>query len=154
MKLAHVIACVFWISLGVALSMGGLGLGLGAPSDPGSGFLPFWTGILISLLGIMQLGTLCFWKSRDDSQTSTRAAIEWKRPACFVVILTLYGLFMPYLGYLVATFFALLGLFSIYDRRRWGWVSVGSLIVTIATFVVFHELLRVQLPAGILRFGG
>lgn len=154
MKHAEVIASVSWMTLGVALCMGALKLGLGAPSDPGSGFLPFGTGLLISLLGFLQLGTLFFAKGRDDGQAAIRAAADWKRPACVVGTLTLYGLFLPYLGYLVATFLAMLVLFSIYDRRRWRLACAGSLLVTILTYVIFHELLRVQLPAGLLRFGG
>jgi len=154
MKHAEVTASVSWLTLGVALCMGALQLGLGAPSDPGSGFLPFGTGLLIALLALLQLGTLLFGKGRDDGQTTIRPAADWKRPACVVVMLALYGVFLPHLGYLVATFFAMLGLFSIYDRRRWGWASAGSLLVTIITYAVFYGLLSVQLPAGLLRFGG
>jgi hypothetical protein len=69
------------------------------------------------------------------------------------VILTAFGLLLPHLGYLVATFLAMLGLFSLYDHRRWGWTSAGSLLVTIMTYVVFHEFLSVQLPEGLLGFG-
>ena len=154
MKRADVIACLFWMALGGALCMGALKLGLGTPSDPASGFLPFWTGLLISLLGLLQLGTLFFGKGRDEGQAAAWPAPGWKRPACVVATLALYGLFLSYFGYLVATFFAMLVLFSIYDRRRWGWASAGSLLVTLITYVVFRELLSVQLPVGLLGFGG
>jgi putative tricarboxylic transport membrane protein len=154
MKRADVIACLLWMALGTALWMGALRLDLGSPSDPGSGFLPFGTGILISLLGFVQLGVLFFGKARDDDHAAISVAADRKRPAWVVVILALYGLSLSHLGYLVATFFAMLGLFSIYGRRRWGLASAGSLLVTIITYVVFHELLSVQLPAGLLKFGG
>lgn len=154
MKRADVTACLFWMALGGALCLGALKLGLGAPSDPGSGFLPFGTGILISLLGLLQLGRLFFGTARDDAPAAIRSAGDWKRPARVVATLTLYGLVLSHLGYLVATFFAMLALFSIYDRRRWALASAGSLLVTVITYVVFHELLRVQLPAGLLGFGG
>ena len=154
MKRAEVIADMLWTALGVALCLGALKLGLGTPSDPASGFLPFGTGVLISLLGLLQLGTLFFGKGRDNGQAAAWSASGWQRPACVVATLTLYGLFLSYFGYLVATFFAMLVLFSIYDRRRWGWASAGSLLVTLITYVVFHELLNVQLPAGLLGFGG
>lgn len=154
MKRAEVIANLFWMTLGVALCLGALKLGLGTPGDPGSGFLPFGTGILISLLGLLQLGALFLGKDRDDAHTKIRAAAGWKRPAGVVATLALYGLFLSYLGYLVATFFAMLVLFSIYDRRRWAMASAGSLLVTLITYAVFHELLKVQLPAGLFGFGG
>ena len=134
--------------------LGGPEIGPGGPQRSGSGFLPFGTGILISLLGILQLGTLLFGEGRDHGQSAIRSAADWKRPACVVVVLALYGIFLPYLGYLVATFFCRAGLFTIYDRRRWRRASAGSLLITIITYAVFHGLLSVQLPAGLLKFGG
>jgi hypothetical protein len=154
MKRAEVLANILWVGLGCALCLGSLKLGLGTPGDPSPGFLPFGTGMLISVLGFLQLGMLVFKKGRDDGQASIRAVTDWKRPACVVVILALYGLLLPHLGYLVATFFVMLGLFSICGHGRWKLASIGSLLVTIMTYVIFHELLRVQLPAGLLRFGG
>jgi putative tricarboxylic transport membrane protein len=153
MKRAEVIASILWMTLGVVISLGALRLGLGAPSDPGSGFLPFWTGALISLLGLLQLGRMVLEKGRDDSQALIRAAVGWKRPTCVVLTLAFYSLLLTHLGYLVTTFFTMLVLFSLYDRRRWGLVSAGSILVTIITYVVFHQLLKVQLPAGLLGFG-
>lgn len=154
MKRADVIANLFWMALGAALCLGALKLGLGDPGDPGSGFLPFGTGILISALGLLQLAALAFRKGRGGAPAATGAAADWKRPAAVVATLVLYGLALSSLGYLVATFFAMLVLFSIYDLRRWALASAGSLLVTLGTYVVFHGLLKVQLPAGLLGFGG
>jgi putative tricarboxylic transport membrane protein len=153
MKSAHLIASVLWVMLGATLCTGALQLGLGTPRDPGSGFLPFGTGMLICVLGFIQFGAVFFRKNRGGVQAPTPEAANWKRPASVIVILTAYGLLLPYLGYLVVTFLAMLGLFSLYDHQRWGLTSGGSLLVTIVTYVVFHEFLSVQLPAGLLGIG-
>jgi Na+/pantothenate symporter len=55
------------------------------------------------------------------------------------------------LGYLITTFLAMLLLFGIYERKRWWVALVGSIIVTVITYVVFHVLLNVQLPEGFWR---
>jgi hypothetical protein len=109
--------------------------------------------MLICLLGWLQLGAVFFAKNRGEVQAPAQVAANWKRPASAIVILTAFGLLLPHLGYLVATFLAMLGLFSLYDHRRWALTSAGSLLVTIMTYVVFHEFLSVQLPAGLLGFG-
>lgn len=153
MKRAEIISSIVWVSLGVALFLGAIKLGLGTPSDPGSGFLPFWTGALISFIGLIQLVKIIIRKDRNGSRAAIRLPEDWKRPACLILTLALYGMLLSYLGYIVTTFFAMLVLFCIYDRKRWRLASAGSLLVTIITYVVFHELLRVQLPAGLLRFG-
>jgi hypothetical protein len=153
MKRANTIASILWVGLGFSMCLGALKLGLGTPSDPGSGFLPFGTGMLVSILGFQQLWVVFRKQHSDDGQSSIKGAANWKRPACVVAILAFYGVLLPHLGYLVATFLAMLGLFTIYDHRRWGLASAGSLFITILTYVLFHEFLSVQLPAGLLRLG-
>ncbi len=154
MKSAHAVASTLWVALGCALCLGALKLGIGTPSDPGSGFLPFGTGLLVLILGCFQLSGIFFRRGNDTGQPAIKKDVSWKRPACVIVVLAFYGLVLPHLGYLVATFLAMLGLFSIYDHRRWRLALAGSLLVTIATYVLFHGLLSVQLPAGLIKFGG
>jgi hypothetical protein len=153
MKRAEATASSLWAALGAALCLASFKLGMGTPSDPGSGFLPFWTGSLISFFSLLQLVGILFRKGRDGRPAATRATGTWRRPACLILTLALQGLLLAYLGYLVTTFFAMLVLFTIYDRRRWVLASAGSALVTIMTYVVFHQLLRVHLPVGILGIG-
>ena len=61
---------------------------------------------------------------------------------------------LPHLGYLIATFTVMLTLFTLYGRRHTVLAFTGSLLVSVVSYFVFHELLRVQLPAGLPGFGG
>jgi hypothetical protein len=154
MKRAEVIASILWVGLGCALCLGSVKLGLGTPSDPESGFLPFATGILLIVISFIQCGKLYLEKGHVQVQAAAWTAAIGKRPAIVVAALTLYGFLLPYLGYLLATFTVMLVLFSLYGRRHAVLAFTGSLLVSVVSYFVFHELLRVQLPAGFLGFGG
>jgi hypothetical protein len=61
-----------------------------------------------------------------------------------------YAVLMPRLGYLAATFLLMAVLFSLDGRRRWWAVAGWSLVVVLATYLVFHGCLKVQLPSGLM----
>jgi hypothetical protein len=61
---------------------------------------------------------------------------------------------LPHLGYLIATAAVMLTLFTLYGRRHMVLAVGGSLLISFLTYFVFHELLRVQLPSGLIGFRG
>ena len=151
MKRSDAIAHVFLTAFGIFLSLMAFKLGLGAMSDPGPGFLPFYTGVIISLLSLLNLGRLTRLGRVNEDPAAISPAISCKRAVYVVLILFFYSILLEKLGYLITTFLAMLLLFSFYERKRWWVAAVGSIIVTVITYVVFHVLLNVQLPEGFWR---
>ena len=150
---AEQIACVFWVVLSAALCVKAVALKLGSPSDPGPGFLPFGTGALMGILALSHLAKV----SRPSNETVRGepiwAGFMWKRCVWVVLAVFFYALLLPYLGYVVTTFFFMLVLFSLYGRKKWWLVAVGSLFVIGVTYYVFHVWLQVQFPSGFLGIG-
>jgi putative tricarboxylic transport membrane protein len=150
---AEQIACVFWVVLSAALCVKAVSLKLGAPSDPGPGFLPFGTGALMGILALAHLLKV----SRPSNETVQGEplwqGLKWKRCLSVVLAVFVYALLLPYLGYVVTTFFFMLVLFSLYGRKRRWLVIVGSLLVIGVTYWVFHIWLQVQFPSGLLGIG-
>ena len=142
--------CLIWLCLGGFLVLGSLKLQVGSLSEPGPGFLPLLTGVLLCATSLAHLRQL-FLKPVDfGTSVNAWAGVRWRRGAVVVGGLVLYALTVEYLGYLVATFLLMLVLFSLYDRKKW-WVAIGgSLVVITVTYVVFCIWLKVQFPAGIL----
>jgi putative tricarboxylic transport membrane protein len=151
MKRSDAIAHIFLTAFGMVLSLMAFKLGLGAMSDPGPGFLPFYTGVIISLLSLFNLGRLARLGRVNEDPAAISPAINCKRAVYVVLILFFYSILLEKLGYLITTFLAMLLLFGIYERKRWWVAVVGSIIVTVITYVVFHVLLNVQLPEGFWR---
>jgi putative tricarboxylic transport membrane protein len=151
MKKAEQIACIFWLALGGSLCWGAFRLGLGSPSEPGSGFLPFGTGFLLGILALVHLAQISLHK--DEKEEPLLGEVRWKRGGCVVASLLVYALLLHWLGYLLTTFLFMAVLFSVYQRRKWWVVGSAGLLVTAFTYLVFHHWLKVQFPVGIFRIG-
>lgn len=78
--------------------------------------------------------------------------LEWQKVAYVLLSLLLYPLVLPLLGYLITTFGLMAFLFGITGQTR-TWVrGVNALIVTLASVLLFHRLLDVNLPKGMFGF--
>jgi putative tricarboxylic transport membrane protein len=153
MRLAEQIACFFWVALAMAVCWGSFNLKLGTPSDPGSGFLPFGTGLI---LGIMALGhwiTVTFRQRPKEDAAGFIGEVNWKRSLWVVGSLLAYVLLLPYLGYLLTTFLLMLILFSVYERKKWWILLIMTLLVSGVSYGVFHNWLKVQFPLGLWGIG-
>ena len=151
MRRAEQITCLFWLALAGALCVGSIQLKVGTPSEPGSGFLPFGTGLLLGILALFHLVQITFRK--DEKEEPLLGEVRWRRGACVVASLVIYALLLPLLGYLLSTFFLMAILFSIYERKKWWVVGSAGLLVVLVTYLVFHHWLKVQFPAGFFRIG-
>ena len=46
---------LFWVALGILVCYGATRLGLGSITEPGSGFIFFWSGLILVILSFMVL---------------------------------------------------------------------------------------------------
>jgi len=140
--------CLLFV--GLVLSVASLRLGLGVPTEPGPGFLPFGTGVLLfstSIVGLL--------KSRKGRQTQKGGAfgVTVKRGIMGVALaLVGYAFALPRLGYLLSTFLLMVFLFSLVEHRKWVGILLKATIVTMATYLIFEKWLSCQLPQGVLWF--
>ncbi len=97
-----IISSLFWTTCGGLIIMASLRLPLGAPHNPGPGFLPFLVGVLMLLLSAALL--VRSFRSRGEKTTGP-AAVSSKK---FKLIATAAALFLfafafPRLGFLITT---------------------------------------------------
>jgi hypothetical protein len=150
MKRAEQIACLVWIAIAVAMCVGSVGLGLGSPAEPKSGFLPFWTALLLGALALVHLVRITVGRGVPAKAAAFLGEVKWKQGLWVVVALLAYTCVLEFLGYLIATFLLLLTLFSLCERKRW-WLSLLLSGVAVGiSYVVFRGWLTVQLPLGLL----
>lgn len=122
------------------------------PDTPGPPFFPWInTAILLALsLGLLAQG---IWaKTPDDSAPEGVEGDGTKRwPAVWALGAFLaYLLVLPGLGFLLATvpFFA--ALMVLFGEKRWLWVAIGSIGMSVALYVLFRHGFGVFLPRGVL----
>jgi hypothetical protein len=149
MKLAEQAASLFWVALAVAVCFGATGFVIGTPSEPGPGFLPFWTA---ALMGVLAIANFLIVTTASPGPRKAHGAGETRRGRALIVAVAIlaYALLLPRLGYLLATLLGMTILFSVYGGKRWWHVLALSICVVLVTYVVFHVLLKVQFPVGIL----
>lgn len=140
---ADIWGSVFLIFLGIAVTIGALGLGLGNVEQLRPGFLPFLSGIALSTLSLFLL--IRTWQG----QTGPRERFQqWRRPVAVLAGLVFYVIIFNYLGYLISTAILSGIILRVFDMKsKWVLITV-SIGIAVGTYLLFDGLLAVHLPAG------
>lgn len=121
-----------------------LRLGLGSLQKPGSGFLSFCTGVILSVICLIEL------RKNWGKQDLLKVLPSSRRVIIALISLIVYSIVLETVGFIVATFFLVGIVFHLAEPRRW-WALLGmSALVTLLVYLVFGILLQVNFPRGIL----
>jgi hypothetical protein len=124
-------------------------LGLGSASAPGSGFIFFWSGLIMACL------SLAVFTNSLRGVVEERQEIvgtNWSKLSLVLVGLVLYGLLLERLGFIGTTFVLLILLLRIGERTRWSLVLAVASLTALSTFVLFDLWLGIKLPKGTFGF--
>ena len=120
------------------------------PGGPGSGFLPFWLGIVMAMLaGLLLVGAL----------RSPEAGAGWlprgeglKRLVAVLVVTAAFVALLPVVGMMLGTVLFLVALLRFLEGYRWV-VTLGVAVAMAAVnYLVFTYWLRVPFPVSPLGF--
>ncbi len=125
-------------------------LEVGAPSNPGSGFMMFGAAVALGLLALRQfVGSLT---ARARAAESVTEGIRWGRVLAVILAIVLYILALRPVGYLVSTFLLLSFLFQVLERGHWVARTIGAASTSFVTYVIFTKMLQLNLPRGLITF--
>jgi putative tricarboxylic transport membrane protein len=118
---------------------------------PGSGFFPFWLGIILAGLSLILIVGVAL-RPKDPNDRSPFPA----RQALFAVIKVLGGLviftvLMETLGFITNTFVFVTYLMKVAQRERWWLTLLIAAATTACLYIVFQVLLGITLPRN--QFG-
>lgn len=142
----------FLIFTGIGICWLSLQMGYGEAARPGSGFLPFWFGLLMALisLGIVIQG----YRQKKDKLAAgnkrTPQAIDPRKPLVILGAMVLYGLCLYPLGSVLANMIFLLLILQLVWPKGWKFNLVAMLLINSAFYVVFQILMEVRLPLGLI----
>jgi putative tricarboxylic transport membrane protein len=111
----------------------------------GPAFLPFWTGIVLAACGLW----LCA-RSTADEEVSWPASRAFARAAFGFVLLLLYALALPPLGYLISTAVFLVIAILLLEPVRPTRALVVGIACAVFLLLIFRVWLRIPLPGGLL----
>jgi putative tricarboxylic transport membrane protein len=140
---------LFWIALGILVCYGAIRLGLGSVTEPGSGFIFFWLGLILMILSLMVLAEPL--GSSEDVVPEARE-LNWVKIALVLLALLLYAFFLERLGFVLTTFVLLCFLLGWIERTNWVRSFGVASAAALGSFAIFELWLKIRLPKGIFGF--
>jgi putative tricarboxylic transport membrane protein len=144
----------FWTSLFLMILSGAViseafELEIGAPGNPGSGFMIFGTA---GVLGTLALHL--FIKSLMSERRKAKEAPKVHRwRVVFVIAANLiYILILQPIGYLLGTFLLMGFLFQVSEKGKWFSSVWGAALTSFVSYFIFSLLLGLNLPRGLVPF--
>ena len=131
------------MAVGIFVSIESLRLGIGKWNAPRSGFLPFWTGVIVAGLSLW----LVLSKRGEENPLPRIRPGRW---GLSLIALLAYVLLLNQLGFLICTFGFILVLMLWQKPQQWKAGTLTAILTTLASYLVFQILLKTQLPAGFL----
>ncbi len=133
---------LFFFGLSLFVIWESLRVGIWTLQMPGSGFLSFCVGVILSVLSLVLIHR--GWQFRESLKPHSRRVI------LALASLFVYSLILNTLGFIVATFL-LVGLLLRLGERRPLWTLLGmSALVTLIAYLVFGIFLHVYFPRSFL----
>jgi putative tricarboxylic transport membrane protein len=140
-----------WLALAILILVESLRLPLGSWRDPGAGFLPLWSGILLALLSLIDYGQ----SRRGEESPGEEPGGSGRGTRTFLwVVAALFGysFLLEILGFILTTALFLLILLRAGEPQRWTVALGGSVAASLFSYVLFEVWLKTQLPKGIFGF--
>ena len=139
------------LALGIFVIRSGIKLKLGSINDPGSGYVLFYTGILMCLFAL----TIMFAAVSEGgaSFASRWEGARWTRPLIVIACLIAFSLALEPLGFLVSAIPLMLLLLRAVDPVRWRLAVPIAVLVPLGAWWVLKHVLLIQLPSGIFEIG-
>jgi putative tricarboxylic transport membrane protein len=140
---------LFWVALAILVCYGASRLGVGKVTEPGSGFIFFWSGLILVILSLMDLAESLHSPEELVQETG---AINWVKIALVLLSLLLYAFFLERLGFVVTTFVLLSFLLGWIERINWARSLGIACAAALGSFAIFELWLKIRLPKGIFGF--
>ncbi len=150
MKHRDLMSGLFWLAVGILLTVLSTSYTVGNIVEPGPGFLPLILGILIIFLSLIVL--IGARKSSSEGNVASSGEGGWKRVSYAVLVLIVLAFFFEKIGYLITFFLLMLLLMIGAGGQSWKRILLTALFSAVGVYVVFVLLLEQPLPSGLLRF--
>ncbi len=155
MKKRDAVTAIFWILLGLTISIWSATFPFGSLKAPGPAFLPLTLGLILILLGsILFLQTIT---PKEGSPKGTFVSLIPERAAFIRVAFSLGGMllsaiFLEFLGFILTVFCLILFLMRAIEPQKWRVAIFYALVSALSSFIVFQVIFKTSLPRGFLGF--
>lgn len=124
-------------------------LGLGSATDPGPGFIFFWSGLILALLSLMLfIGSL----RQVNAEAQEIKGTNWLKVSLVLASLVLYAFLLEKLGFVFSTFALLSFILGLSEGKKWPRILAVASVAALGSFALFELWLRIRLPKGLFGF--
>jgi putative tricarboxylic transport membrane protein len=139
------------LALGIFVIRSGIKLKLGSINDPGSGYVLFYTGILMCLFAMTIIVSAL--TEGGPSFGSRWEGARWTKPLVLIICLTAFSFALEPLGFLLSAIPLMLLLLRAIDPVRWRLAIPLAVLAPLGVWWVLKHALLIQLPSGIFEIG-
>ena len=149
-KHKDVIGGLFWLGVGLLLSLWATRYSIGSLILPGPGSLPLVLGLILILLSIILIARGILSSRVTGRDSPPLLLTGWKKGVYTVVILLLGAFFFERLGYLLTFFLLIVFLMRGAGAQSWKRTVLVAICSALGVYLVFVRLLEQPLPLGLL----
>ena len=146
---------IFWILLGLTISIWSATFPFGGLKAPGPAFLPLACGLVLIFLGLILLLEVRVGKTDSPVKPSERLfpqGAAGMRVALTLGVMLLSAILLVPLGFVLTVFFLILFLMRAIQPQKWSVAVFYAFVSAGGALIVFKVLLKAQLPGGFLGF--
>ena len=137
-----------WLALGLTIIIASVPYGLGSLGSPGTGFLPFLSGLAITLFSSIGLVHATLKRRMGVEWKPVLWGLIWKKSLIVLLALLAYVLLLKPLGFSLCTALFIGFLLRAVQPQRWPVVMTGAIGAAVGAYGIFEVWLKAQLPRG------
>ncbi|WP_375158269.1 tripartite tricarboxylate transporter TctB family protein [Bradyrhizobium sp. RDT46] len=142
---------VIGLALGGFVIWSGMKLKLGTINDPGSGYVLFYTGILMCVFAAAIIVSAV--TEGGPTLASRWENVRWSKPLLLIGCLVAFSVALEPLGFLLSSIPLMLLLLRLIDPVRWTLAIPVAVLVPMGMWWVLKRVLLIQLPSGLFGIG-
>jgi putative tricarboxylic transport membrane protein len=155
MRKYEISGALLWLILGIIVCIGSIKLHLTYANNLGPGFMPFVSGLLLGLFGLILLVSSVWKQTGGEIEINDPKVFEVEKlGTVFYALLAILGyvLLLEILGFIIVTFLFTFFLFKITAPKKWAMPLILSGCTVLASYFILCVLLKNVFPRGILGF--
>jgi putative tricarboxylic transport membrane protein len=142
------VSSCLWLIFALVVTFASVSYGLGTLGSPGTGFLPFLTGLFMSFFAFVGVIHSTWRRRQGVGWKPKMEGLMWPKSLIVVAALVAYVFLLIPLGFSLCTALFIGFLLRAVQPQKWPLVIVGAIGTAAASFMVFEVWLQAQLPKG------
>jgi putative tricarboxylic transport membrane protein len=150
MKRHNLLSSAIFFCVGLFIVFYAPVFGIGSLHTPGTGFMPFLTGLIICAFAT----TIFIQALLDESSKAEKiwAGLKFRKLILSMLILIAYASLLERFGFIIDSFLLILFLTRYMSSQSWRKSFLCAGLSSILSYLLFETWLKAQLPKGIFGF--